>query len=93
MATQTPSLLEVIEALKAIYSPEDRENLSISYSGTKVEYEGEIWYEITTADGSGSYTAFCSILDSEFVNYDGDHLDGDDRIPEIEEIIAKRFAE
>lgn len=90
MTNQTPSLLEVIEALKAIYSPEDAERLSIAYSGIKVAYEGEMWYEITTADGTGSYTAFCSVLEGEFVTYDGDRIALEDQIPEIEAIYKAR---
>lgn len=90
MATETPSLEEVIAAMKKLYSPEDAERLTISYQGVKVEYEGEVWYQISTADSSGWYTAFGSILDGEYVNYDGDHLDFNDKIPEIEAILAKR---
>lgn len=89
MTTTTPSLLEVIDAIKALYSPEDAENLSIAYAGIKVEFEGEVWYEITTAD-SMSYTAFTTILEGELVTYDGDRISLDAQIPEIEAIYKAR---
>lgn len=90
MTNIQPSLEEVIAAMKAeCYTPEDAAKLSVVYEGNKVEFEGEIWYEITTADGSGSYTAWCTILDG-FTMYDGDKIDQSDRISEIDDLIAAR---
>jgi len=91
MNNSKPTLLEVIEAIKTeCYTPYDAENLTISYEGNKVEFEGEIWYEITVADGTGSYTAWNSILDGGYAVYDGDRIDPADRIPAIDAILAKR---
>lgn len=93
MEIKHPTYQEVIEALKVqLYSPEDAANLSISEEGRKVEFEGEIWYEMTVAD-STSYTSWGTILDGEFTNYDGHMLSPEDRIPELDALIAEDFEE
>lgn len=78
-------LLSVIEGIKEFWPEDERDNLSIAYSGSKVEYEGEIWYEITVADGTFQDTNWYAILDDAGVTmYEPERLAADDRIPEID---------
>ena len=78
-------LLSVIEGIKANWPEDERDSVSIAYSGSKVEYEGEVWYEITVADGSWQETNWYAILDNDGVAmYEPERLASDDRIPEID---------
>lgn len=78
-------LLSVIEGIKANWPEDERDSVSIAYSGSKVEYEGEVWYEITVADGSSQDTNWYAILDDAGVAmYEPERLAADDRIPEID---------
>lgn len=82
-------LLSVIEGIKANWPEDERDSVTIAYSGSKVEYEGEIWYEITVADGTFQATDWYAILDNEGVAlYEPDRLDPSDRIPEIDAKLA-----
>ena len=68
-------LLSVIEGIKANWPEDERDS----------EYEGEIWYEITVADGTFQATDWYAILDDEGVAlYEPNRLDPSDRIPEID---------
>lgn len=88
MEIKKPNLQDVIEAIKVqIYEPKDRANLVFTYEGRKVEFEDEIWYEITGFDGA-SHTGWWTILDGNVVMYDGDRIALEDRVPEIDAFIS-----
>ncbi len=82
-------LLSVIAGIKSNWTFEERDRVSVAYSGSKVEYEGEVWYELTVVDGSSQSTAWYAILDDAGVTvYEPDRLDPSDRIPEIDAKLA-----
>lgn len=82
-------LLAVIAGIKSNWTFEERDRVSVAYSGSKVEYEGEVWYEITVSDGTFQDTDWYAILDNEGVAlYEPDRLDPSDRIPEIDAKLA-----
>ncbi len=85
-------LLSVIEGIKANWPEDERDSVSIAYSGSKVEYEGEVWYEITVADGTFQDTNWYALLPGnapdEVAMYEPERLDPSDRIPEIDAKLA-----
>lgn len=82
------NLQELINAIKV-----DREMAAVAYEGSKVEFDGEVWYELAIwEDGKLSFEWYAD-LDGEAVYYDQSHIGYEDRIPAIDEAIAKRDAE
>lgn len=82
------TLQELINKIK-----EDRTIAAVAYEGNTVRYEDEVWYELAIwEDGKLTFEWYAD-LEGEAVFYDQSHIGHEDRIPEIDEAIAKRDAE
>lgn len=63
---------------------------AVAYEGNRVEFEGEIWYELAIWDDGKLSFAWYADLEGEAVYYDQSHIPSEDRIPEIDRVIASR---
>lgn len=72
------------ELIAKIVADAKGEVVGIAYEGNKVEYDGEVWYQLLIADHGGYFTAWYAAIDGEAVYYDRDRIDPEDRIPEID---------
>jgi hypothetical protein len=65
------------------------EDVAVAYEGAKVEHDGETWYELTVRHHDGYFKGWYALFDGEICYYDQDQIAHEDRIPAIDEAIAK----
>ncbi|UYL85353.1 hypothetical protein SEA_HAGER_60 [Microbacterium phage Hager] len=79
------NLQELINSVQALST-----GSAVAYEGNKVEYEGEVWYELAIWDNGKLSFGWYADLEGDAVYYDQSHIGNEDRIPAIDEAIAKR---
>lgn len=83
--------MDIQEITKQIVREAKGDVVAVAYEGKKVVFEGETWYELIIQDGS-IFAAWYALIDGDAIFYDRDKLAMEDRIPEIDEAIARREA-